>query len=103
MTTGTTYAKPRLGMTLAFPATPAEPLAGIPGRVIYIWPRFRSGDYLVTLEYPAPVKTKEGLIAHIDAFLSELCPVVRGRPAWSGSPARDTTTYLRTANARHAA
>ena len=103
MTTGTTYAKPRLGMTLAFPATPAEPLAGIAGRVVYIWPRFRSGDYLVTLEYPEPVKTKEGLIAHIDAFMSELCPVVRGRPAWVGSPARDTTTYLRTANVRHAA
>jgi hypothetical protein len=84
--------KPKLGMILAFQQTPAEPLAGIPAQVIYIWPRFRSGDYLVTLEYPAPVKTKEGLIAHIDAFLSELCPVVRGRPAWSGSPARDTTT-----------
>jgi hypothetical protein len=68
-------------MTLAFPETAAAPLAGIPGRVVYIWPRFRSGDYLVTLEYPEPVKTKEGLIAHIDAFMSELCLVAPQRPA----------------------
>ena len=103
MTTGTTSTKPRLGMTFTFTATPAEPLAGIPGRVIYIWPRFRSGDYLVTLEFPTPVKTKEGLIAHIDAFLSELCRVAPTRPASQAGPVRDTSTYARTAHARHAA
>ena len=103
MTTGTTSTKPALGMLLAFPETPTEPLAGIPGRVIYIWPRFRSGDYLVTLEYPAPVKTKEGLIAHIDVFLSELCPVAPTRPASQAGPVRDTSTDARTAHAQHAA
>jgi hypothetical protein len=103
MTTGTTSTKPRLGMTFAFPATPAEPLAGIPGRVISIWPRFRSGDYLVTLEFPAPVKTQEGLIAHIDAFLSELCPVAPEGPVPQAGTVRDASTDARTAHARHAA
>jgi hypothetical protein len=69
-TFGTT--KPAIGMVLAIKASAAEPLAGIPGRVIHIWPRFRSGDYLVTLEYEQPIKTQQGLIAHIDAFMSEL-------------------------------
>ena len=103
MTTGTTYTKPQLGMTFAFPATPAEPLAGIPGRVISIWPRFRSGDYLVTLEYPAPVKTKEGVIAHIDAFMSELCPVAPKRAAPQAGTARNTPAYNRPNNVRPAA
>jgi hypothetical protein len=73
------HIKPALGMTLTFKATPSDPLAGIPGRVIDIWPRFRSGDCLVTLEFEQPVKTKEGPIAHIDAFLSELCEPVAAR------------------------
>ncbi len=97
------YVKPKLGMILAFQPTPAEPLAGIPAQVIYIWPRFRSGDYLVTLEYPKPVKTKEGLIGHIDAFLSELCPAVPGRQARLAGTAWETPAYPRTANARRAA
>ncbi len=67
------HVKPAVGMILTFKETPAEPLAGIPARVVHIWPRFRSGDYLVTLEYQQPVKTKEGPISHIDAFMSELC------------------------------
>ena len=70
------YIKPVLGMTLTFKATSSEPLAGISGRVIHIWPRFRSGDYLVTLEFEQPVKTSEGPISHIDVFLSELCEPV---------------------------
>jgi hypothetical protein len=64
--------KPAIGMVLAIKASAAEPLAGIPGRVVHVWPRFRSGDYLVTLEYEQPIKTQHGLIAHIDAFMSEL-------------------------------
>ena len=95
--------KPKLGMALAFDATPTEPLAGIPARVIYIWPRFRSGDYLVTLEYAQPVKTKEGLIGHIDAFLSELCPVAARRPAPQAGKARNTPAYNRPSNVRHGA
>jgi hypothetical protein len=47
-------------------------VAGVPVRVIHVWPRFQSGDYLVILEYPEPVRAKEGPIAHIDAFVSEL-------------------------------
>ena len=97
------YVKPKLGMTLAFQPTPAEPLAGIPAQVISIWPRFRSGDYLVTLEYAQLVKTKEGLIGHIDAFLSELCPVAARRPAPQAGKARNTPAYNRPNNARYAA
>ena len=95
--------KPKLGMALAFDATPTEPLAGIPARVIYIWPRFRSGDYLVTLEYPQPVKTAEGVIAHIDACMSELCLVAPRRQAPQPGMAWDTPAYNRTNNARYAA
>ncbi len=64
--------KPAIGMTLAFKDVASEPLAHIPARVIYIWPRFRSGDYLVTLEYAAPMKLQSVFIRHIDAFVSEL-------------------------------
>ena len=79
MVTAAYHIKPALGMTLAFKETSSDPLAGISGRVIHIWPRFRSGDYLVTLEFEQPVKTKEGPIAHIDVFLSELCEPVAAR------------------------
>ena len=48
------------------------PRAMTPTEVVRVWPRFRSGDYLVTLELAVPVKTHEGVIAHIDVFMSEL-------------------------------
>ena len=59
-------------MTLAFKPAVSEALADIPARVIEIWPRLGSGDYLVTLEYEQPVKCGRELIRHIDAFFSEL-------------------------------
>ncbi len=64
--------KPRLGMLLTFRETASAPLAGIPARVVDIWPRFRSGDYLVTLEYAQPVPLGKEVITQITAFLSEL-------------------------------
>ena len=64
--------KPAVGMTLAFKETAMQELAGIPARVVELWPRFRSGDYLVTLEYEQPVKLNREYIRHIDAFVSEL-------------------------------
>ncbi len=73
-----THRAPVVGMTLAFKDEATGSLAGIPARVIHIWPRFQSGDYLVTLEYPEPVRTKEGPIAHIDAFMSDLCQPIDG-------------------------
>ncbi len=63
--------KPSVGMFVTFKGG-SSPLAGIPARVTYVWPRFRSGDYLVTLEYAEPVKFRNSLIKHIDAFMSEL-------------------------------
>ena len=65
-------AKPARGMTLAFTPAASADLAHIPARVIDVWPRFRSGDYLVTLEYDQPVKLQHQLIRRIDAFVSEL-------------------------------
>ena len=65
-------AKPRLGMKLAFKSGSTESLAGLPATVVYIWPRFRSGDYLVTLQYAEPVKLEHKFITQIDAFVSEL-------------------------------
>jgi len=65
-------AKPVRGMTLAFRETASQELADVPARVVDIWPRFRSGDYLVTLEFDQPIKFKNQVIRHIDAFFSEL-------------------------------
>ena len=65
-------AKPKRGMKLAFrPGTEAE-LAGIPASVVHIWPRFASGDYLVTLEFAQPVKVRNVFVRQMDAFVSEL-------------------------------
>ena len=64
--------KPKPGMTLAFKRTASEALADIPAKVIEVWPRFRSGDYLVTLEFAQPIKYRNEIIRHIDAFVSEL-------------------------------
>jgi hypothetical protein len=69
-------AKPAVGMDMAFKPDSSSSLAGIPARVTYVWPRFRSGDYLVTLEYAQPVKFRNTLIKHIDAFTSELEPTI---------------------------
>src|SRR5919199_5840921 len=65
-------AKPARGMTLAFTPAASADLAHIPARVIDVWPRFRSGDYLVTLEFEQPIKLQNEVIRHIDAFFSEL-------------------------------
>lgn len=65
--------RPNVGTTCAFKPAAAPRLADIPGKVSAIWPRFRSGDYLVTLEYARPVKFGKEFITHIDAFVSELC------------------------------
>jgi hypothetical protein len=51
MTAGhTNSARLVIGMRLAFTPTADAALAGIPATVISVWPRFRSGVYLVTLE-----------------------------------------------------
>ncbi len=63
--------KPKVGMTLAFRGAGGS-LAGIPATVVYVWPRFRSGAYLVTLEYAQPVPYGQQFIRHIDAFVDEL-------------------------------
>src|SRR5919202_5403800 len=84
--------KPALGMTCAFTPEAVEALAGLPAQVIAIGPRFRSGDYLVTLEYARPVKVGNEIVTRIDAFASELCavgghrsrglPHGRTKPSW---------------------
>ena len=78
--------KPERGMTVAFKASESQFLAGIPATIIDIWPRFRSGEYLVTLEYASPVRFRKTLIRHIDAFVSELervSPAEKPRPELS--------------------
>lgn len=62
----------RVGAQCTFADPVAETLADASGTVIEIWPRLRSGDYLVTLEYAQPIKVGKELISHIDAFVSEL-------------------------------
>ncbi len=64
--------KPKLGMTLAFKPASEPQLADVPARIVRVWPRFPSGDYLVTLEYARPVKLRNVYLRQIDAFVSEL-------------------------------
>ncbi len=61
-----------IGMTLAFHPCASERLADIPAQVVEVWPRFRSGDYLVTLEYAKPITYKNETVIRIEAFMSEL-------------------------------
>ncbi len=63
---------PRRGMLLAFTPASSKHLADIPAQVVYIWPRCRSGAYLVTLEYADAVRVGQEWIHHIDAFMDEL-------------------------------
>ncbi len=77
--------KPFVGMKVAFKSAEAAPCTAVPCEVVHVWPRFRSGDYLVTLELAVPVKTHEGVIAHIDAFMSELVELERPRRAGAHS------------------
>ncbi len=73
--------RPRLGMTLAFKPSAEATLAGIPAHIVHVWPRFHSGDYLVTLEFAQPVKVRNVFIRQIDAFVSELDqPSAAARP-----------------------
>jgi hypothetical protein len=75
-------AKPKLGMTLAFTPLSEPQLAGVPARIVNIWPRFSSGDYLVTLEYARPVKLRNAYLRQIDAFVSELYQPQASKPAY---------------------
>ncbi len=72
---------PRVGMTCTLKPASEEALAGIPARLVAVWPRFRSGDYLVTLEYARPVKLNYAFITHLDVFKSELECLAEGQDA----------------------
>ena len=74
-------AKPKVGMRLAFRPGTEDALAGIPANIIHVWPRFPSGDYLVTLEFAQPVKVRNVFLRQIDAFASELYQPQPARPA----------------------
>jgi hypothetical protein len=69
-------------MTLAFKPLSEPQLADLPARIVRIWPRFPSGDYLVTLEYARPIKVRNVYLRQIDAFVSELYQPQTGRPAF---------------------
>lgn len=75
MTERAPLADPVIGMTFAFADHASQPLAGIPGKVIQVWSGFKSGDCLVTLEYPQPVKFRNALVKRVDAFMSQLLPI----------------------------
>ena len=81
-------AKPAVGMTVAFTAEASAELADIPARVIAVWPRFRSGAYLVTLEYAQPVAWHHEVIQQVEAFMSELYQPPRGAVAPTRRTAR---------------
>ncbi len=85
------------GMTLAFKREALKELADIPARVIDVWPRFRSGDYLVTLEYAQPVQVEHDFIRHIEAFASELYQVEAAVSAPRVAPRQTTGISFRLA------
>jgi hypothetical protein len=64
--------RPRVGLICAFNPESSAELGQVPGKAIDVWPRLRSGDYLVTLEYAKPVKLGREFVTHIDALVSEL-------------------------------
>ena len=72
MSNGSLQLKPVRGMIMAFTAISSADLAHIPAIVIDIWPRLPSGDYLVELEYSAPVRLGPHLITQLGALVSEL-------------------------------
>lgn len=63
---------PVLGMVVAFRPGAEADLADVPARVVAIWPRLRSGAYLVTLEYAQPIAHHHAVIQQLEAFMSEL-------------------------------
>lgn len=87
--------RPTVGMTVTFKSESSPTLAGIPAHVSYVWPRFRSGDYLVTLEYAEPVKFRNTLIRHIDAFVSELEQLQAALGSQTTNTASHTTVEAR--------
>ncbi len=79
--------QPALGMRMAFTAAAEPALADLPATVVAIWPRFRSGDYLVTLEYASPIKVGKEVVTHLDAFVSELYVLAPTARALTGAHA----------------
>jgi hypothetical protein len=74
--TARAYESPSLiNRTVALRQDVSPELGNIPAQVIRVWPRFQSGNYLVTLEYATPTRYRNHLIRHIDAFLSDLVEV----------------------------
>jgi hypothetical protein len=63
---------PKVGMTRAFTAQAEPALAHIPATVVAVWPPFRSGAQLVTLEFTPPVHVGHAHIDQMEAFVSEL-------------------------------
>ncbi len=89
--------KPRVGMTLAF-TTSAEPaLADISATVVTVWPPFRSGSRLITLEYATPVQVGPASIKQIEAFVSEVYApdtAVDGQPIQAMAPASARLAHI---------
>lgn len=64
--------RPVLGMTLAFKASASATLAGIPARVVLMWPPTGADERPVTLEYPEPVEVEHEAVRYVDAYMSQL-------------------------------
>ena len=67
--------KPAVGARYRFKVGASQSFADVPVRVVYVWPRFRSGDYLVTLEFDRPRRPGVEDSEQFEAFVSELEPV----------------------------
>ncbi len=63
---------PTSGMTVTFTPDAEPDLAGMKATIVDVWPRCRSGDYLVTLEYAEPLLHGNDFVYQMEAFISEL-------------------------------
>ncbi len=81
------FSKPAIGMRYRFRVGATPSFADIPVRVVHVWPRFRSGDYLLTLEYDRPAYQEIEELQQFEAFLSELEPIpASGRETSAATP-----------------
>ena len=65
-------ARPQLGMMVILHDGAGSPLAGKTAEIVDVWPRFASGETLISLRLVDPVRLGRAVIAEIDAFLSEV-------------------------------
>jgi hypothetical protein len=77
---------PASGMTVTFTPVAEPDLAGREAAIVEVWPRCRSGDYLVTLQYAEPLLHGNDFVYQMEAFMSELVVLHMPQRAQTSTP-----------------